>query len=558
MNITFFDTERGRLAFYFDSYWGADRYRSPSSPTMGRSSLTTWKPKRDERGQETEDFEEEPNGNVDSYLVPHPGESLRSFRVRVNLASYINLIQPITDAYVDAVTGPVVRNLGEIEPFLASLDGRGRCWSDHVEEVARWCAVYGYCATVLDTPEKNTSASRAEEEALGVGLKASLVHPTAFAWLVIGDDGDLSEFAFCDAPYIPAQSGKQLVRFWIYTRETWALYQQEVLVSAGFGAARASLVGVKPVRNGKLPVPGKVPVIFAYFRQDTSSPTPRGVPLVGDACDVTRQIYNTLSWVEEIHRKTAFPFLAVPEAATGGQLEAPTQRKLGPSTAFGYNSASGAPGWIQPSAEQTKELRDHSMFLAACALRTTGLEVTSSDSSPDASGEALKVRSRDFDSRCARFARSLASFEREALGMAAKMLGLAPPAPATYPKRFTLPAPADDLARAILLMMNFGPKMGAVGITATMRAAIDAALSLSDEQINAIMEDVQETLARGDELGALQAEHEALKASHNGTKQMLGHVLAKNKAGELVTGNPLAPSAPNALPAPEGDVPAEA
>lgn len=142
--------------------------------------------------------------------------------------------------------------------------------------------------------------------------------------------------------------------------------------------------------------------------------------------------------------------------------------------------------------------------------------------------------------------------------MAAKMLGLAPPAPATYPKRFTLPAPADDLARAILLMMNFGPKMGAVGITATMRAAIDAALSLSDEQINAIMEDVQETLARGDELGALQAEHEALKASHNGTKQMLGHVLAKNKAGELVTGNPLAPSAPNALPAPEGDVPAEA
>lgn len=546
MIVATYDFERGRLAFYNDSFWGGDRYRVPSSPTMGRADLTQWRPRVDENGRETGDFDEIVLRRCQSYLVPHPGEQWRAFQVRVNLASYVNLVQPIVDAYVDAVTGPTTRDLGQLDRYLSSLDGRGRAWSDHVEEVARWCAVYGFCATVIDAPKDNPSTSLADEEARGVGLRASLVHPTAFAWLALDDDGELEEFAFVDAPYLPRDSGTQRVRFWVYTRTAWALYEQEVVVSAGFGAVRAMLADLIPVRVGALPpgVAGRVPVVFAYFRQDTSSSTPRGVPLVGDACDLGRQIYNTLSNVEEIHRKTAFPFLAIPEKAQGGQLEPSTRVQVGPDTALGYASDTGVPQWVQPSAESTKELREHAVFLAQLALRTTGLEVSSNDTSPDASGEALKVRSRDFDSRCSRFARSLAAFEREALALAAQILGISVEPQVTYPKRFTLPSPADDLARAILLVQTFGEKLGPVGTTAATKAALDAALSLSDDQLGAIMADVRASQGLAEQHAALQQEHATLKASHAGTKQMLSHYIEKNKAGEVVTGNPLAPSAP--------------
>jgi len=490
--ITTFDAERGRLAFAFDSFWGGDKYRTPSSPTMGRSALTQWVPRRDSEGRETGSYDERVVQTFQSYLVPHAGESVTAFQMRMSLATYVNVVQPIVDAYVDAVTAPVTRELGAVERYLSSLDGRGRTWSGHVEEVARWCAVYGMCATVIDAPKDNPSTSLADEESRGVSLRATLVHPTAFAWVVLDDEGELDEFAFADTPYFPNETGVSLVRFWVYTRETWAIYETEVRTTVGFGGARVQLQDLAPVRSGALApaLRGRVPVVFAYFRQDTSSRSPRGIPLVGDVIDVGRQIYNELSWIEEIHRKTAFPFLAVPEPSVGGELDPSTQVKLGPDQAFGYNSATGAPLWVQPSAESTRELRDHALFLAMIALRTTGLEVTATDNSPSASGEALKVRSRDFDSRCARFARALASFEREALALAGQLLGMSVSPVVTYPKRFTLPSPADDLTRAILLLQTFGDKLGPQGITATTRAALDAALSLSDEQLSAIMADV--------------------------------------------------------------------
>lgn len=491
--ITTYDAERGRLAFAFDSFWGGDKYRTPSSPTMGRSALTQWVPRRDSEGRETGSYDERVVQTFQSYLVPHPGESVTAFRMRMSLATYVNVVQPIVDAYVDAVTAPVTREIGPTERYLQSLDGRGRTWAEHVEEVARWCAVYGMCASVIDAPKDNPSTSLADEESRGVSLRATLVHPTAFAWVVLDDEGELEEFAFADTPYFPNETGVSLVRFWVYTRTEWRVYETEVQTTAGFGGARAQLQDLKPVNRGNLhpALQGRVPVVFAYFRQDTSSRAPRGIPLVGDVIDLARQIYNELSWIEEIHRKTAFPFLAVPEPSVGGELDPSTQVKLGPDQAFGYNSTTGAPQWVQPSAESTRELRDHALFLAMLALRTTGLEVTSTDNSPSASGEALKVRSRDFDSRCARFARALASFEREALMLAGQLLGVTSAPVITYPKRFTLPSPADDLTRAILLMQTFSSELGAEGRVATIKAAADAALSLSDEQLATIVDEVR-------------------------------------------------------------------
>lgn len=490
--LTTYDIQRGRDAFYFDSYWGGERYRTPSSPTLGRAVLSTWAQKVGPDGMPLDEYQQVDGALYQSYLVPHPGETARAFNARISLAGYINLCQPIVDAYVDAVCGPVRRDLGAIDRYVSSLDGRSRGWAEYVEEVARWAAVYGYCASVYDVPKDNPSTSLADEEARGVGLRATLVHPTAFAWMVVGDDGELSEFAFADAAYFQPENGYQRIRFWVYTRTTWALYETTVQLAFGLASARTTLVGTTPVREGLLPTSmvGRIPVVFAYFRQDTSSSTPRGVPLIGDAADLCRQIYNTLSCVEEIHRMTAFPFLAIPEPSQGGQLDPSTRKMIGPQNALGYNSATGAPAWVQPSAESTRELRDHVAFLAAQALSTTGLDV-GSDSAPTASGEALKVRSRDFDARCGRFARNLAAFEQESMAVCSRLLGIAPPAPPTYPKRFVLPDPASDLSRALLLLTSIGGELGPEGTRAAIRAALDAGLSLSDDQLTAIMDGIK-------------------------------------------------------------------
>jgi len=241
--IATYDAERGHLAFYADSYRGGESYRNPSSLTIGTTRTTRWVPMVDENGGETGDFEQRAVRAYRTYLVPHPGELDAEFTIRRSLAAYINVISMIVDAYTDAVTGHVVRDLGALGGALGNTNGRGRGWAAHVQEVARWTAVYGYFATVIDAPKVNPAQNRAEEERLRVGLRATLVHPTAIAWVCIDHDGAVVEFAFVDQPQVAeaVAPATQVVRFWRYTTETWEVHELAVDVARGWGWCRGSL-----------------------------------------------------------------------------------------------------------------------------------------------------------------------------------------------------------------------------------------------------------------------------------------------------------------------------
>jgi hypothetical protein len=106
----------------------------------------------------------------------------------------------------------------------------------------------------------------------------------------------------------------------------------------------------------------------------------------------------------------------------------------------------------------------------------------------DASGTALRIRSRDFDARCVRFAKGLRAFEERALSIAARILNRDPSVVLTYPKRFVQPDPGQDLARALLLVQGLGQSMGAEAFSEAMRQALDAALSLTPERLAEIVE----------------------------------------------------------------------
>lgn len=491
-----YDGSRDRYRFLSDSYWGGERYKYPSAITIGDARITRYKQLRDSQGRLEDEFYEEVIAKLSSYLSPHPGETLQEFNIRVALASYINIIQPIVDAYVDAVTSNISRDLGLFESALSNLNGQGQTWNEFITEVATWSCLYGWVATVYDTPEENPARSLGEEQDLGISLRASIIHPTAIAWIKTDRDGNLEEFAFVDEPYLPRESEPTdtEVSLYVYTKSSWSRYDTKINSSNPWVTIRKDISTKTPNKKGLIPTPGKIPVVFSFFRQDTSSNLPQGISLVSDAVDIARQIYNSNSWIEEIHRKTAHPFLAVPEPAAGGQLNPETRIMIGPGSALGYNAQTGAPSWVQPSAESTRELREHIHFLMACALRTTGLEVTSGDSPSDASGTALKIRSRDFDSRCVKFARNMEGFEKKAISIISDILNREAPAQPKYPKRFNLPDSSQDLARAMLALNSIGDIMEEDGKLAIIRQILDSALSLSEDELNNIVKKVKENL----------------------------------------------------------------
>jgi hypothetical protein len=489
-NAATYDSHRGRYAFYQDAYWGGEYWRNPSSPNLGVANLYTYAYSR-----ETNENVVIPLGSARSYLVPHAGEDSRAFNARHSLASYLNFIAPIVDAYADAATAHVTRKLGAIEPYVGNLNGQGRTWDQHMGEVGRWTAVYGWTAVLYDVPAQNPAQNAAQEAELGIGIRATVIHPPAVAWVMVDPDGTVCEFAFIDQPFaseLEASSVTQDINLWVFNKEGWACYKTQANTTRGYVEQRDEMTRGKPDSEGRHRVPGQVPVRFAFFREVTNSRYPLGISLVADAADLAREVYNTLSNVGDIHRKTAFPFLAVPTKATTGTLEPDTQIKIGPDRALGFSADTGTPTWVQPDPAQTKELRDHAVFLIGAAYRMAGLEVATEGTSDVQSGLAIQLKSRGFEGRCGRFASNLQNFETSSLKLCCQLLGQAfSDWTITYPKRFVLPDAQEDLARAVLLLQTLQGRLGDAGEAAAIRQALDAALSVSDEELNRIMEGVR-------------------------------------------------------------------
>ncbi len=165
-----------------------------------------------------------------------------------------------------------------------------------------------------------------------------------------------------------------------------------------------------------------------------------------------------------------------------------------------YDSTTGAPQWVQPSSESSKELRDSCVFRFQLALRTAGLEMASDASAQVQSGEALRIRSRDFESRAKRFANNMTRYENAVLGLIALLSGVSEKPTATYPKRFTLPDSVEDLANALALLdpSKMPLEIGPDGKIAAAKQALGAALSLSDAETASIIDWIRNHL--GDEV----------------------------------------------------------
>ena len=487
-----YETLRSQWAFLRDSYWGGERYRYPTPTTLSSARVVTRIV--DETGAVTSREQ-----RYDSYLVPHPAESNDNFDARVALATYLNVVQPVVDAYAEAVTSGVSRDLGSLGAYLEDVDHRGSTWGEHVEDVARWAAVYGIVAAVADAPKAHAMRSRLDEQAAGARPYVITVPPTAWAWIDVDDSGAVTAFAWVEEAYVDGTRDCQRVRVRELCREGWRIYEGSISTAPGQTlSAQRDKLAADPARATPLPaaLEGELPVEFVAYKRDTSTPYPMGLSLVGDAAAVARAIYNYLSWAQEIHRHAGFPFLALPLASTGGQMDPQTRISVGPTRALPYDAQTGAPSYVQPSSESTRELREHCLFLFQAALRTAGLEMAADASAQVQSGEALRIRSRDFESRAKRFARNMQRYEARMLRLLARLAGTTDAPTVTYAERFTLPDPTADLANATKLLTDMPVEIGATAKLAAVRTAVRAALALSDGELSKVMAEVGAIFAR--------------------------------------------------------------
>ena len=490
-----FDLNRGYSLFLADAYEGGEAWERPSSATLGTATLYGYTVATTDEGRQQ--AVEVSNGTVRTYLVPWPGESKSNFTRRRSLATYINLACPIVDAYLDAITPNVTRALGRLEPYLASLDGDGQTWPELVSDAALAAALDGVAAVVIDAPERNDATNRAEEQAAGIGLRATVVPLASWAWLR-EDDGRVCEFAYADQATLDETAIAQHVRVWVWRSErddatgvlaaTWSVYEHTLAAGTEVGSARTEIMARNPVRTGPLPsaLGGRLPVVFVYHRRVRRSRVPRGQSLAAAPAAIGRQVYQLMSMIEDVQRR-APPFLSVPTASKGG-LEPETAAKVGPDQALPAPESGGTPSWVTFPAEPLADIRAHIAFLVALAYRIAGLEVQADTSAQVQSGEALRVRSRDFESRAAKFAQNLQSFEKRALALCATLLGLSPQeASTTYPQRFVQRDPSEALASVLLLFQSgIAERMGAEGLVEVLRQGVNAAITLDPAQLDAI------------------------------------------------------------------------
>lgn len=515
-----FNDSRGEHLFLQDAYYGGRRWRNPRPSVLSSTSLVAWEMAKNTEGEDV--VVERRGKGYTSYLVPFPGESESTFERRMAMAVYVNVVQPIVDAYCDSVTGKVTRELGELEPYLKRVDGRRMRWAQHVTEAARWSALHGVVATIVDVPPGAPARTRAEEQAQGKGIRAILVPPQAWAWMVVDDDGKLLEFAYVDQggqynPDVVATTSE--ITVWVWDITGWSKRRAklppgalavsatttvagQVVATTGLAAHRDAILGGTPLDSGKLPqgVAGEVPVVFSFFRPVAFSATPDGVSIVGDAAHCGRQLYQILSWAEDTLRRAGFSFLQVPSKEATSKLGEEQRLRLGPEHALGVPSDAGDAHWVTHPSEPTTELRAHAMFLVMLAYRSAGLEVAADQSAQVQSGEALRVRSRDFESRAAAFAQSMEGYEDEVLGLARRYLTLpAATWSVQYPQRYVLPDMQEGLDNAIALMAAFGERLGPEGLKACIQQAVQSAMALSDAELTRVMDEVKariEELAR--------------------------------------------------------------
>lgn len=483
-NIVSFDHLKDQYLYFHDFYQGGEKIKNPSSVQVGTTTIN--------RKAYNSDLKEyyTTSHNVRSYLIPFDGEDDAKFKSRMQGAYYFNLVSQVVNAYSDAVTSKVTRNLGLLEPFVNNnVDYRDSTWSEFVNQNAKMTALFGLTATYVDfaIPEEVKINSRNDLLTGGISPKCILISPLSFAWMKVNHYGEVEEFAWYEN-FVDDVGYSANIILRIVDKVGWKQVGIEN-VNTSKNIHSQVMADATVISEGKhsKDLGGKLPIVFNYYERDYNTSYPQGKSLIADLVDTARAVYNYSSWASDIHQRASFPILTVPLSRTGGVMPPKVELAVGTNNALPYDSDSGTPNFISAPTEPTKELRDHINFIIQRSYQQLGLSLSVDSSSQIQSGEALKIRSREFESYASKFASFMLKFEMKVLDIFKLYLKMEDVSVTiSYPKTFSIPQTSEDIQNAQTLLSV--PFISDEGKIAALNQMVSVALSIDDDKLNSIIE----------------------------------------------------------------------
>jgi hypothetical protein len=495
---------RGDLIFIADAYselgWHSPQPSRLSSKTIKREVPNSGLSATDNLGTGDITFSIQSTGtrtasaNFNSYLRPLDSELASDYIERWRSATYINLVKPIAEAYVDALTSGNNRKIGELEPFLKNV-GNGKSYKEFIKDLTKDLILYAV-NYILVLPPTSTAANWAEQKMKGEGCQLISINPTQIAWIGMNLDNEIIEMAWIDTPFqsfedVRVQGLKMnLLKINPNDPSTAICCQHwnpnsfdrfgSVLKDSYFNESTQMISQViLPLVNGKLPL------ISAVINRDNSKNYPFATSMVSNVAAIGKDVYNTLSAVNQIHRFAAAPILTI-GVGEGASRDSASIHDIGLKNALLYK-AGGQPQYLQPSSESTKELREHISWLISKAYNSCGLEVLSDKSQAAQSGLALSLKMRDFDEKCKSIAETLKGIEIQILQNMNYLMGMeGNEIIIEYPPNYVGADPIEQSANLSTFLKDFGSMLPQKVKEMILKKLTRLSLSIGDSEVESL------------------------------------------------------------------------
>lgn len=335
------------------------------------------------------------------------------------------------------------RQNASIDAFMAAIDLQS--------------SIYGRIWVVVDSTMSGEVESVADEKKKDARAYAYWISPQQLLDVAWDEEGNMLwalivEVARDDEdPF--TSSGKEFLRYRLWTQNEWYLFREEVKKNAGAGRRQAKVV-LEDCAEHKL---GVVPVFPVDCIGESESPY-FSPSLIDDIAYLDRAVANYLSNLDAIIQDQTFSQLAIPtQAMLPGDEEHGKVLEMGTKRVFTFNGENGAqPFYMSPDPKQAQMIITTIKTVINEIYHSVGVagERTKQDNAQGIDNSSGAAKMYDFqrvNSLLVTKAERLERAERQMMMLVAKWMGISldeDHSLISYPESFDIRGLTDEFAVA--------------------------------------------------------------------------------------------------------------
>jgi hypothetical protein len=358
----------------------------------------------------------------DTYLDRYPREDSEKFNRRIEVATYLNFVEALTDLKIAFMLAKPfsVENLPDsVREWRRNVDGQGTTLERMRQRVTLRSAVVGWCPTVVempDVPEGTVTAAQAR----AVGVTGPKLVPLFPANLTEWESEDASfVWAKVKTDHVtrpdPLGDERRFSRVTLWTSDSFAVYE---IPSEGNGEPTLTKQGQNRL--------GQVPITICRQKEAQDSHI-IGLPMHGQVALVSRRLFNLCSELDENLRSHAFPILVLarPISQVTGDTEEEDDLTIGTENALELDqTASRQHYFLAPPADIAASFETRIEATIREIYRMARTEHVRPSGVADATGIARRYAFAATNAAIASFAANVAIWEEDTYRLVAKALNV--------------------------------------------------------------------------------------------------------------------------------------